>query len=139
MRRISRSLLIAFVTGAAVASTAMAEDVYKWTDAAGVTHYADAPPAGTQYEKLNVSRGTSRAAEEPAEASPEATAATPAEGTTPETSAGCVQARANLQTLRTNPVVRKDVDGDGTPEVISGDAMHEEIARAQKLADAFCN
>jgi hypothetical protein len=141
MRRVSRSLFIALVAGAAFASPAMAEDVYKWTDSKGVTHYADAPPDGTKYEKLNVSRGTSRRAEEPvaettdgAATTEVATAASAAAASSPN----CLQARANLDTLRNNPVVRKDTDGDGVPEDISGDQLQAEIARAQQLTEVYC-
>ena len=144
MRCVPRSLLIAFVTGAAFTSTAMAEDVYKWTDSNGVSHYADAPPDGTKYEKLNVSRGTSTraaAAEDGTEAAatPEAAAAAAAAQSAAASSPNCLQARANLETLRSNPVVRKDTNGDGELEDVSGEGLQKEIARAQQLADVYCN
>jgi hypothetical protein len=139
MLRAQRTLLIAIAIGALSASTAQADDVYKWTDKNGVSHYADAPPDGTKYEKLSVSRGASRRAEEPAAENGEAADGSEvAQSGTVGASTSCVQARSNLDILNNNPVVRKDTDGDGVLENISGEQRQAEIDRAQRLVDIYC-
>jgi hypothetical protein len=133
MTQFSRFML-ALVAILVLASPALAQRVYKWTDAQGVVHYADAPPEGVKFERVNVSSGTARTEAEPSpDSQGEGAAAAPV------TSPQCLQARANLDTLSHNTVVRKDVDGDGTPEDITGDALQQEIIRAQKLVDAYCS
>ncbi len=131
------------LAGALCIASAAAEDVYKWTDANGVTHYADAPPTGTKYEKLNVRTVTTASADKEATApSPEdAAAKAEADATAANEknlSSGCRQARANLEVLQSNAVVRKDVDGDGIMEDVSGAQLQKEIENAQKLVAGFC-
>jgi hypothetical protein len=38
---------------------ASATEVYRWTDADGVTHFGDRQPAGTQAEQIGVGSGQS--------------------------------------------------------------------------------
>jgi hypothetical protein len=127
----------------AASGPAAAQKVYKWVDKNGVVHYADAPPEGVKFERVNVSTGQARTeregedgaeGEEGAQGDAAATAAAPA-----EVSPQCRQAQANLDTLQNNRRVRKDVDGDGEPEEISGDALREEVERARKLVEAYCS
>ena len=63
-----RALPITLLIVAALAFTAaQAGDVYRWTDAKGVTHFADAPPRDVKYERVNVRTGATNAAVDPAE------------------------------------------------------------------------
>jgi hypothetical protein len=75
MRFALSSVVIALAACLAHAPRSEASDVYKWTDEKGVAHYADAPPEGRKYERVNVSSGatTTSAAEE--DAAPAETAA----------------------------------------------------------------
>jgi hypothetical protein len=132
---------LALLAGALCIGSAAAEDVYKWTDSKGVTHYADAPPAGMTYEKLSVGKGTSKAEDETADTPEEAAAKAAAEVAAAEAKASspsCLQARANMEVLQGNLVIRKDVNGDGVPEEVSGEQRDKEIENAQKLIDVYC-
>ena len=56
------SLFVGFALSLAIATPALAEGVYKWTDAQGKVHYGDVPPAAEQNAKgvnLNVTDGVS--------------------------------------------------------------------------------
>ncbi len=140
-RQTHRALLLVLVGACCVAPVA-AEEVYKWTDEKGVTHYADAPPEGTKYQKLSVGKGTARErADAPVvdpQADADAAAKAAADAAAKASSPNCLQARANMEVLQGNPVVRKDLDGDGTPEDVSGDQRDREIENAQKLIDVYC-
>ena len=45
----------------AVATAQASDKVYKWTDANGVTHYGDAPPAQGEYESSRIDRDAAAA------------------------------------------------------------------------------
>lgn len=53
LRSLSRLLLPAVLASAA--ATGSAEEVYRWKDARGVTHYSATPPAGTTAQPLTLS------------------------------------------------------------------------------------
>jgi hypothetical protein len=132
---------VVLLAGALCIASAAAEDVYKWTDSKGVTHYADAPPAGMKYEKLSVGKGTATAEDESADTPEEEAAnaaAALAAANAKASSPSCLQARANMEVLQGNLVIRKDVDGDGVPEDVSGAQREKEMENAQKLIDVYC-
>ena len=66
---------IAFACLALFAASALAQPVYKWTDAQGVVHYGDRPPADAATEEVPIEPPTPEAAAwEPAAANTSATA-----------------------------------------------------------------
>ena len=97
-------LLGAGLLVALVAAPALAGEVYKWKDAKGVTHYSDAPPAGSNYESREIRHRPGMPA-----------ASAGAEGKPAENSQ-CSIARANLETLAGDGPVGVDADGDGKPD-----------------------
>ena len=97
-------LLGAGLLVALVAAPALAGEVYKWKDAQGVTHYSDAPPAGSNYESRDIRHRPGMPA------AGEAAAEKPAENSQ------CTIARSNLETLAGDGPVGVDSDGDGTPD-----------------------
>lgn len=106
--------LMALASGPAVADT-----VYKWKDANGVTQYSERPPVGQKFEtrKLTHSGASIPVASEQA----------PAESTQ------CTDARRNLQLLAGSGAVMQDTDGDGKGDT----ALDGREREAQKnLADA---
>jgi len=125
-------LLLALLCAATAAS---AEQVYKWTDSAGVVHYSDAPPPqNTQnVQTVHVSGGvhalpTEAAATTEPESKPEGAAANgnaPPPGVTADAAElrkkNCQQARANLELLQSNYPVA------GT----NGKALDDSSRRAQ--------
>ncbi len=106
---------------------ALAGPVYKWTDANGVTQYAQQPPPGRSYE----TREQARPAPAPA------AAATPASD--PSVPSQCTTARANLVLLAGGGAVLQDLDGDGKAETPLDDAQranHRTLAEA--AVKAWC-
>lgn len=144
MRYALSSVVIVMAACLAHAPRSEASDVYKWTDAKGVVHYADAPPEGQKYERVKVSSGatTTTAAEEeaPAEAAP-AKQETQEEAMARYAAAraqNCKIARDNLAAFDQFGNVQKDVDGDGTPEVLTPEQRESEIARNRDLVARSC-
>ncbi|AKC87244.1 DUF4124 domain-containing protein [Pseudoxanthomonas suwonensis] len=123
MRFLSRSCLLLLAAG--VCASAMANNVYQWKDASGVTHSSDKPPPGQKYDTRRIdSRGQYVDA-----ATPAAAAVDPQ----------CATARQNLQLLGSGAPVMRDTDGDGTPDT----ALTDEDRAAQKslaeaAAKAYC-
>lgn len=140
----SVSLVLA-AASLAFAPHADAAEVYKWTDANGVTHYADAPPDGQKYERVKVGAGTTSAVPDPAPAP-----AAPPEigaGETPEQAIAryeevraknCEIARANLSLIENSPDAQKDTDGDGVPEPMTPEQRTAEIQRNNDLVARSC-
>lgn len=108
-----------------LAGVAGAQEVYKWKDAKGVTHYSDAPPPGAKATKSTVKTTA---------ATPAATAvAAPAE------SAECTTSRKNLALLQGKAPVGVDADKDGKPDTNMSDAERAAQAKlAQAGVDAYC-
>lgn len=137
---------IALAAGLALAASAHAADVYKWTDDKGVVHYADAPPDGQKYERVRVSSGTTSTAADPAPQAAPAAAATPAAGSAEEQIAkynetrakNCQIARDNLTLIQNSPDVQKDFDGDGTPEPMTPEQRASEIKANQDAIARSC-
>lgn len=115
-------------------ATAQASDkVYKWTDANGVTHYGDAPPASGDYEATPIP-AVDRAARAPAEAATDA-AAPAATNEDPQ----CADVRKHLELLRGDSQVQQDTDGDGTADKILSQADREAQARlAEEMLATHC-
>ena len=122
-------LLPAVLAAATLASAPLAaQQVYKWKDAAGVTHFtAEPPPKGQHYEAREVDHH---------EAVPLAAQATmvnddarPATNEDP----GCATARSNLELLKGTAKVMVDSNGDGKPDKPLADA---DRAKQRALAEA---
>ena len=114
-------LLGAGLLVALVAAPALAGEVYKWKDAKGVTHYSDAPPAGSNYESREIRHRPGMPA------AGEAGAEKPAENSQ------CTIARSNLETLAGDGPVGVDSDGDGKPD---SNMDAEQRANQRALAEA---
>ena len=115
----------------AFAATAAATGkVYKWTDAQGVTHYGDEPPARGEYE-------TSRIPEEDRVARGDAGADAAAVATDAASPAGedpqCAAVRRHLALLRGEAPVQQDTDGDGKADRILTQADRETQARLAEV------
>ena len=110
-----RVLPITLLAVAALAFTAaQAGDVYRWTDAKGVTHFADAPPRDIKYERVNARTGSTSAAVDPAELAA-ASAAVEEEAAKAEAIAAraerCRIAKYNLKNLSAGVAMIPDEDG----------------------------
>lgn len=102
-----------------------AEQLYRWKDEHGVTHYSEAPPAGRDFETREIVRDPLLAAEaDPTDAA--AAAAEPA-----LTAEQCQRARDNLAVFARGGTVSMDLDGDGSAEVLDAAAVARERERMQ--------
>jgi hypothetical protein len=121
MRLLLLPLLLMF------ALPAVGQQLYRWKDDDGVTHYTDhPPPQGRQYETREV---------EPDPPPPPAEAADEVlEGP----SEPCLQARANLAVFERGGEVSMDLDGDGVPEKLDAAAHARELARTRELIARHC-
>jgi len=116
---------------------------YKWKDAQGVTHYADAPPPGkVSYEKIR----TTGTAEAPVPAAPAAAATagadkgatTPIVTDTPANRASlCDALRKNNEILNNEKVVTMD-DGKGGRKQVDDATRQLELKKTQAQMTLYC-
>ncbi|URL57533.1 DUF4124 domain-containing protein [Luteibacter flocculans] len=132
-----RCLVLALLVTACPLAFAQA---YKWKDAQGVTHYADAPPPGNvRYEKIK----TSGTVEAPAPASTAAAAKTPSNGASANTDTPenrkklCEQLRKNLTILNNEKVVTMD-DGKGGMKQVDDAERQSQIKTTQAQMTLYC-
>lgn len=117
----------------AAAAPASAQQVYKWKDARGVTHYGERPPASGNYSTVDAVKdpGADTGATSATAASGDGATAAAAPSTAPDPR--CNTARANLAALQGNDPVQMDSDGDGKPDKALDEAGRNsqmELARA---------
>lgn len=109
-----------------------AGNVYKWTDADGVTHYGDKKPANYQAESIRMRSRADATTEQKTEEEKEKTktSTTKSEPKSPslspeivaEMKKSCEEARKNLQVIAENARIRMEVEGEIrylSPEEIS--------------------
>lgn len=124
MHRIVFALVLALAAAPALAQQTAGE-VYQWTDAKGVTHYSQTPPAQGRYEHRVI---TSSGAAAPATAEP-AAAVNP----------NCATARANIAALEGDGDVRLGGDGDGeSGTVLDSTQRAAQLELAQAAVKAYC-
>ena len=123
MRILSRSCLLLLAAG--LCTGAMAQNVYQWKDANGVTHSSDNPPAGQRYETRRIdTQGQGVAVAAPA---------------APVESADCTTARRNLQLLAGQGEVQQDTDGDGKPDkALTPEERQGQKGLAEAAVKAYC-
>ncbi len=143
--------LLALLLVGTFAYAATEGQVYKWTDAGGVTHYSDAPPPkDTQNVQMvrvsggshSVSAGNSENAEKPAV---DAAATQPAPATQntamADTAANrvkaCAQARSNLELLQSKFPVSV-AGADGKSQALDDKARQAQIADASAQIALYC-
>ena len=136
MRRCLALALLVLVCPLALAQA------YKWKDAQGVTHYADAPPPGNaKYEKIKTN-GTAQAPAPASTAAAPATAAASKSGApgndTPENRARlCTQLRGNMDILNKEQVVSVD-DGKGGTRPLDDAARKRQVEMTQAQMTLYC-
>jgi hypothetical protein len=126
-------LLPALLLPALLASAPLAaQQVYKWKDASGVTHFtSEPPPKGQQYETREVDHH---------QAVPAATdAGTAGDAAKPRAEdPGCATARNNLRLLAGEGTLSMDTDRSGKPKVLSDADRTRQRNLAQAIIDAKC-
>lgn len=109
MRQILAIAIAVSILGAA--TPADAQDVYKWKDAKGVTHYSERPPAKGDYS-------TQTAVRDPVATAPQASAA----NGDAQADSRCTSARNALSSLLGKNPPQADTDNDGKPDRPLSDA-----------------
>jgi hypothetical protein len=154
------SIRIAFATPclallaiALLASPVLAQQVYSWKDAKGVTHYSDSPPpeSATKARTIavppspppvaNVQPGTPPARASTAVAAPAVQTPDPAaaQALADQRAAQCKRAQENLRVLQTNAAVAVDNDGDGKNDaVLNAEERTAQTASMQAAIQATC-
>lgn len=149
MRRLAPLLLLLVFIGVPLVAGAQ---VYKWTDANGTVHYADAPPPnGAEYKDVKVNR---HAPSDDARSDGDAekprrdrdTATDEADGPSqkshmPDTPDNreklCSNLTSNIKLLESDGAVVTR-DGGGHEKALTGDSRSQELARAQQQYRQFC-
>jgi len=101
MRRVATGLVVAFSLWAGVSA---GQEVYKWKDASGVTHYDQQPPAKVKASKLQL-KNDPAAPLAPAPATTAGSGANLSAADAAYRRTACDTARRNLQALLTHGVV----------------------------------
>lgn len=110
-----------------LAFPAAAQQVYKWKDARGATHYSEKPPASGRYS-------TQEAVKDPAVSTPGAGSVAAPSTTDPR----CTTARNNLARLQAAGQVQADNNGDGTPDApLSETERTSQIELARSTLKAY--
>jgi hypothetical protein len=116
-----------------VSAPLAAQQVYKWKDASGVTHFTSEPPPKGQYEAREVDHHEAA----PATVAPGGDASgTPARHAEDP---GCATARNNLKLLAGEGPLSMDTDGSGKPKVLSETDRTRQRNLAQAIIDAKCS
>lgn len=136
---IAASLVLAVGMFAASAAAA-AVPVYKWTDSAGHSHYSQTPPEGQKYKTITASDAPARSAPAPDNAPADAPqqASGPTKGQI-KRQLECDTARSNVETLSNNASVKLDINGDGKPDVLTGEQQKEQLENASKQVSLYCD
>lgn len=148
------SRLSAFVFAAAALALAASADaqVYKWKDANGTVHYSDAPPIGTDYQKVQVntnvatpvtpapipgnSASTNSSPQTAAQSAPASTAPVP--DTTNNRTKLCKQLDSNITLLNSNSPVLSSGNG-GPPQNLTDAQRKQALASAHSQKKQYCN
>jgi hypothetical protein len=126
MRLLTCSCVL-FLASAGLCPSAMAENVYQWKDAKGVTHSSDSPPPGQKYETRRID-GNAQAME-----------AAPSSAPAPAEDPQCTTAKQNLALLGSGASVMRDTDGDGKPDkALSDEERISQKSLAEAAAKAYC-
>ena len=123
-----------------VASPLLAQTVYTWKDAKGVTHYSDAPPPKGKYSDRRIEAAPPTPTAPVADATvPAAEAAARKPAAPMADDAVCAQARLNLARLQGDAPVGPDADGDGKPDsTLSAEERVKQRELAQAAITARC-
>jgi len=123
-----------------VASPLLAQTVYTWKDAKGVTHYSDAPPPKGKYSDRRIEAAPPTPTTPVADATaPAAEAAARKPAAPMADDAVCAQARLNLARLQGDAPVGPDADGDGKPDsTLSAEERVKQRELAQAAITARC-
>ncbi len=119
----------------ALGTQAFASEVYRWVDEKGVAHYADMPPSGIKYERVNVRSGSTETIST-AQTSDDASAAE-ADSPAARRAQRCQTARQSLAALQSNLEVSAEFDGKVRP--LTAEEREQQVARNQQIVANDCD
>lgn len=125
--------LLAMLAG--TPALAQKQQVYRWVDTDGITHYSDSPPPqGQGFETRDVAippapppPPAAAPAEQPVAAAPD-----------PQRQQKCQTARNNLALLRGDKPLSMDVDGDGVTEDLDAVERQRQVDLANRQIRNLC-
>ncbi|MES2824085.1 MAG: DUF4124 domain-containing protein [Pseudomonadota bacterium] len=117
---------------------AMADKLYKWTDAKGVTHYSQHPAANVKNEVIIPKTGHSDPVTPTASASTANTNSSAAAKASLKDPERCANARKNLDTLKTFARI-KVKEENGEFRYLTPDEQKQKIGEANKAIEESCN
>lgn len=150
MSRLPVSAALAFAA-LAVCAVAGAQQVYKWKDANGATHYSDTPPpVGSNYDKLKINSNVTTPANteggsiaNPDSNTDDSAGTSPPQATnttdTPDNRAKlCKQLDANIAALRSKQPITA-ASGNGMQQNVSDEQRKQALATAQAQENQYCS
>ncbi|MEZ5539931.1 MAG: DUF4124 domain-containing protein [Pseudomonadales bacterium] len=142
-----RSLIIAGIAAALVASSAFAKDYYKWTDDNGITQYAEQPPVGVKAEKVTTHGGSStvydpnaeyaKSEEGKKEQAHKKELENQAQDLEKQEQEKCDKVEAQVKTMKERGRVRM-VDKDGKERVLTPEEQAAKIMELEKYLKETC-
>lgn len=128
-------------------SSALAEDqIFKWKDAQGVSHYGSNAPEGVNAEKISIRHSlvTTEKPKPPVSSEGGTSTANTAAATAASSkvsgpaSSNCKLSREAVGVLENNPRVSMDLDGDGVQEPLTSEQHLVELERRRQQAKVYC-
>ena len=135
MRHLMQLVLVSATMCGAIA-TVVAQTVYKWTDAAGVTHYSEQPPVAVKAKQLMLNGTAPAPGPAPAtsvQGSRSATAAALDAAKRDYPKQACASAQSNLKQLSSGRIVLDSSTAESPPGAFGPRALTPEQRDAAKL------
>lgn len=150
-----RQTLVIAAAASLIAGSAIAGDIYRYTDADGNVHYVDRPTGADSEQRVAIASQRSRSGTPPSRSAqpPNATAAEPADSAEPaakkktraeriaeqkEREERCASYRARLETMVTSRRLYRERE-DGEREYLSDAEIDDARAKAQELVEENCS
>ena len=150
-----KTLVLAAAAASLVAGSAIASDIYKYTDADGTVHYVDRPSGAETEQRVAIASKRSIPSASPSRSSQPTAATASAETETDDAESDtksrseiiaerkereerCTSYRAKLETMVTSRRLYRETD-DGEREYLSDTEIDEARARAQELVEENCS
>jgi hypothetical protein len=147
MRHLMQVVLVSgFMCG--MVASAVAQTVYKWTDASGVTHYSEQPPPQTVKTKQLILKGTAPAPAESASVAPAPSPQSPATALDAAKSdfrkQACATANSNLKELSGSRMVldtgtTENPAGVEGARILSPEQREAAKSEAQQQIQQYCD
>lgn len=142
---IRAAFLLALLSALAAPSASAQDIVYRWTDQSGATQYTQMPPPeGRPYEVIRAgvrggAQGESAEGGASGASDPQAASST-GPGVDAETQRRiyCEQARQNVETLSSRPVVYRSAEQDGESRIMTPEEQAAELEEARRQVVLYC-